>query len=279
MDFEGILSKYIRLPWVVLGGREHPNDAEVAAAVAFDCGAGDFFKQVPEDRAMLRVLHSIAIPVTISLLHGRGDALQQRNRWSSLSAEEKAVLLNTVKLDPVKHKSSLMVFWDDTWRFRMASYIAAAYALTTYTKPYVITFNRLVQITLASLGGDSFEMSQLRQSGLLVVIGAGGDVAGAEKVCGFLSSVLSERTAKGRQHVFIDAPERQLLEVMKTSKKPMVRSSDVESMYKEIYPSSRRMDSLLFGPCVHMYPMDLVVTTTEPSTETSKNECGQAIIV
>jgi hypothetical protein len=266
MLFTDIVPKFIRFPWKVFSGKEHFRDAEVAASVAFDCGGMEFFKQEPSDDELSSILHAIAPPIIMSLVHGKGESLQKRNKWPALSVEEQSCVLGTLNLVPAKHSSILMLAVDNEWRFRMASYIAAAYAFTTYTKPYVLTYDKLVQLAFNSLNGDSFEMTEARRAGLLILIGTGGPIAGAERVYGFLSSILSKRMSQGKIHIFIDSPEGSVLVNM--MKKTRVQKDDVIKMYQDIFPQSLRVHNLFFGPSVYIDPIDRLESVQDERRKT-----------
>ena len=269
MTFHDIVPKFVRLPWKVFDGREHFRDAEVAASIAFDCGAADFFKTVPSPEELPDVLQSLAAPMVLTMLRGKGESLQKRNKWNSLSQSEKHCVLDFLGLSSAHHNSLLMLTVDNDWRFRMASYIAAAYAFTTYTKPYVITYDRLVQMAFNSLSGDSFEAAEMRGSGLLILIGTGGPIAGAERVYGFLSSLLAKRLSQGKLHMFIDAPDGPVLTAM--MKGDRVYRDDVMKMYQAIFPQSLRVHSLFFGPNVYIDPIDHL--------EAARDERRQATVI
>jgi hypothetical protein len=270
MDFFEVAAKYLRFPWDVYHGNEHFRDAEIAASVAFECGAGDFFKEVPSPDHMRDILHTCAKAVTLALIRGRGETLQQRNRWNFLTDDERKFILQITGLDTARHKSVLLLSIDADWRFRVASYVAAMYAFTTYTKPYVIAYDRFVQAAFNSFETDSFEMADLRRAGLLILVGAGGPVRGADKVYGFLSSLLSKRMAQGKLHMFIDAPDGNVLDTMLSGRQ--ATRDEVRKMYRDIFPPSLRMDNMLFGPSVYLDPIDRPLTGFA-------DERGKAVII
>lgn len=269
MDIISIARKFIRFPWEVYDGKQHFKDEEIAASVAFDCGGTDRFKQPPSAEELPEVLQSIAIPVALSLFQGRGESLKKRNRWPTLTEEEKAFFLRTTCLNPSRHKMVLMLAVDPDWRYRMQSYIAAAYAFTTYTKPYVIFFDRLVQVAFNSVNGDPFEAVEMRNAGLLMVIGTGGPIVGAERVYGFLASLFNKRTMSGKMNMFVDVPDGAVLSNM--MKETRVSRDDVVAMYQDIFPLSLRMHSYLYGPNVYIDPIDRM--------EKSQDERRQTIVI
>lgn len=265
MTFEQIVPKFIRLPWLQYAGK----DAEVASSVAYDCGGMDFFREAPGPENMPLVLHSIATPIVLALHRGTSESLQKRNRWGALTGKEQALVLDTLALKPEQHNAVLQLVVDQDWRFKIASYMAAAFALTTYTKPCVMTYDKFVQVAFSSLSGDTFETKAIRGAGLFILVGTGGPIAGAERVYGFLSSLLSKRQAGGKLHVFMDAPDGKVLVNM--MKGVRVSRDDVMGMYQSIFPQSLRIHNLLFGPNVYMDPIDKM--------ESVRNERRQTAIV
>jgi hypothetical protein len=254
--FEDVLRKYVRMPWDSYSGK----GLDVLNSVAFDSGGGEFFKEPPSEELRPVILHSIAIAVTIALRHSAGEALQQRNKWRLLSKQEQNLVLTALNLQP-KHTSVLQLFFDSSLPARLASYIAAAYALTTYTKPYVVSFDRLAQYVFQSLAVDCYEMKAVRRAGLLIILGTGGGaMAGAEKVYSFLNELLSYRLSKGRQHVFIDSPDGDLLTAMLAGK--IITREDVIKMYKSIFPPALRMHNFFFGYNVYIYPVEQLEVLT-----------------
>ena len=258
LDFGAIVRKYIRLPWKVYSGQKDYRDRELAATVAHECGATDAFKQEPAYADLDKIFLSIAPMITLELDRNiGGEEFRKRNVvWPNLPQAERDAVLQTLNLRPAQHDSVLLLEPNNMWRHRLTSYIAAAYAFTTYRLPYVMTFDQLTHAAFDSIHYETHVEKAMRSHGLLIILGAGAPRPGADKVYGFLSTVLEQRMRKGLRHMFIDVPEGELMEAL--SNKETVTRKQVSAMYSSLLPMSYRMGNWLHGENVYIVPVDWV---------------------
>ena len=265
MNFEQVLRKFIRFPWLPVTER----DEDVLRSVQSRCGGFEHFRETPDPRILQAVLHSCAIPIIQTQHMTRSPSTMERNRWGTLTPEEQKFVLDTLALNPRQHTSMLHLGIDHATNVRISYYVAASFALTTYTKPYLLHFDNLVQMALTSAQGDSFELADARMSGLLILMGTGGSVMGAEKVCGFLASLLRQRQHRGMTHAFLDVPDGEVLTKMMRNK--LVSLEDVMKMYQSIFTPAMRMQAMMFGPNVYINPITRL--------ENAGNERRQATVI
>jgi hypothetical protein len=254
MHFGDIVRKYIRLPWEVYDGKQHFKDAEIAQHVAHSCDAKDFFKvrPIPEDYA--DILFAMAVPLTIAMYRGKAEALKKREKWTALPEGEKRFVLDHLNLDPKRHLSMVSLIKDEEWQFRIASYIAAAFAFTTYLKPQVITFDELADIGTHDFNEESIKAKLIRNSHLLIIVGSGGGHRGSERAYAYISSLLTGRWLHGQGHMIIDAPEGTLLTKMLIGED--ITRQDVMKTYEDMFPAKLRMSKFLYGYNVYVDPIE-----------------------
>jgi hypothetical protein len=254
LTFAEIISKFVRFPWEVCDGRENFMDREVTAALVSGCGVGEYFKVAPENKEFLSFLHAMAVPIIIASGCNKNESLQSRNRWKTLQEKERAFVLDELGLDMNNHHSMLALMVNDRAGERMASYIGAAFAFTTYLRPYVVQFHKLCDIIYDSISGSTIALEEIRKAGILIITGLGsGASLGADKIYGFLGPFLQRRSLAKGVNVLIDYAEGAVEKAL-ISQTPIFRSA-VEDMYSLIFKPALRMQRILTGENVYQYPL------------------------
>lgn len=267
MELETVLRKYVRMPWEVWTGTEHFKDREISDYVNFEAFAGDAFKNAPNERQYNAILQSIASAMTIALVAGTGDELSKRNRFPTLLDEEKKFIFRTTGINPVEHDSVLFIVQKEKSIQSLASYIAAAYAFTTWTKPFVASFEKITAVAFQSLRDGSKEEKAMRTAGLLIVTDFGMPTKTNDTAYAFLKDLLTMRAMRGRINMFIDTPSDIVLQRILDKKIPT--RQDVVSTYVKMFPPQYRLHNLLVGAGVHI-PMIDKYTMTEGVNESRK---------
>lgn len=252
MDFEKVLRKFVRFPWEVWDGRENWEDKKVGQTVASSCFAKEFFKSPPADeKERLYVLQSIAHVMVLALLTQRGGEIDKRNKFHTLSAEEKKFLFRILAINAVEDEAVLQIVKKEAMVAKLASYVAAAYAFTTWTKPFVLDFDRMDAIAYhAAHVGASDEEKNLRTAGLLIVTGLGSPTKTNEPSYALLHKILATRAAAGRMNVFYDTPKGDMLLAMREGLLPT--REEVVRVYLKAFPPHTMMQNFLVGFGVHM---------------------------
>jgi hypothetical protein len=254
-DFMTIARKFIRLPWEVHDGKYDFHDEPITQSLAHSVGAKDYFKVPPADNELLYVTRVMAVPIIIASGCSRCETLQERNRWKLLSDGERQFVLNELGLDAGKHRSVLYLGVDTVLTAKMASYMAAAFAYTTYVKPKVISTQ-----TFADLLHDSFTdftaMNDLNRAGLLIITDFGsGFAVGMDKVYASLGNFLREYASKNGVGVIMDYPADDIALALQGGR--AVTRQQVGIMYSQAFKPELRMAPVLTGLNVYQFPIDM----------------------
>lgn len=262
LDFETVVRKFVRLPWEVWRTRPHPKDKEIADYVAYSGQAGTDYRDPPKDDAEYeQILHAIANVMVIAFLTQRGEALDRNNRFRDLSNEEKAFLFDRLAINPLEHDSVLQIVKKPEAAARIASYIAAAYALTTQTKILVANFEYLAGVAYQAQRELSPGEKTIRGAGLFIVTELGAPSRFNETTYAFLLHMLNMRAALRRMNVFFDTAHKEVLR--KFNRNLLPSRDDVEDYYLEAYPAQFMMENHLIGGHVHIPFIDAVPRTRE----------------
>lgn len=254
-DLEFIIRKFVRLPWEVCDGAQNYKDKEIADSVAYSCHAGTVFREPPVDaRELELVLHTCARVLIIAFLTQRSKSLVERNKFKTLTDEEKQFLFRSLYIDPLQHDSVLEVQRTQSTCARLASYVAAAYALTTYTKVFVADFEFLLGVSYQAMREPSPDEKSIRSAGLFLLTELGSPTHGYETTLGFLRHMLAMRATEGKMNMFFDIPHGKILQVLNAGKVP--RRSELIDYYNEAYPPQFRLDAFLVGGNVHIPLVD-----------------------
>lgn len=253
MNLESILRKFVRLPWEVCDGKKHCKDEEISNYVAFHGLAGTKFREPPkEGDEKRRVLFAIANAMTIALTTQGGTALTQRNKFPGLQDEEKKFLFDALGIDPLCHDSILYISKKDVISAELASYVAASYAFTTWTKPFVLNFERLCSVAFQSMRDTTSEEKLMKTAGLLIVTDLGVPTKMNEAAYAFLQNILAMRSSAKRMNMFFDTRHGKILSTFLKGKVPS--REDVTETYLSMFPVSYRIDTYLVGEGVHIIP-------------------------
>ena len=257
LELEPILRKIMRFPWEVCQKNSNFKDKEIADYVTFHAFAGDAFKDPPRDEADREmILHTCANAMVIALTTQRGKPFDDRNRFYELSDDEKQYLFATLAINPLEHESILQFTQKTSTSLRLASYVAAAYAFTTYTKPFVLSFEKLADIAYQAQRDGTVEETALRQAGLFILTDLGAPSRVNETAYSFLLGILNRRSSLHRMNMIFDLPRGLLLKSFHEDAVPT--RLEVIDTYLSAFPRSLCMDSHLVGGSVHMPLIDNV---------------------
>jgi hypothetical protein len=267
-----ILRQFIVVPWEEFQGPERCKLKEIAADVAYACGAGKYFYQAPKNvEAEGRILQSIAISV-IDLFENYDHELVRlhSHQWFGLSDDERSGLLKFLGLNTYVHETMLGFAPSVRERRNWASYIAAGYALTTYKKPHVISFEDLAGLIQSYEWDNSQPYKDMLGAGLLIILGTGGGKRGNEsRIYGSLRTFLERRTELNRYNIFLDVPEGDVIEAMELGR--VLDRKAINKMYQDMFPPDFRMHGMLVGSASYIYPLAV--------QEAALNERGQATVI
>ena len=264
MDLETVIRKFIRLPWEVCDGQEHWRDCEVSNIIEFECHAGDSFKTPPPKEYREIVLQSVARTLVIALSFQKGGVLEKRNKFNTLTIEEKNCLFQRLGIQPRQY-SFLLLEKDPFLLDMLPSYCAAAYAFTTWTKPFVCDFDLLYDVAYQAQIDKPREEYAMRCAGLFILKGLGVPSKSANEVpYAYLHSLLNRRFSKRRMNMFVHAPVGALLSTYSINKLPT--RSTILDVYLKYIPGHYMIHNALCGLCTHMGDVDIM--------ESRKKDCG-----
>jgi hypothetical protein len=266
-----ILRRFIRLPWQEFEGEGAAKYREITSDVRYNCGANDAFRKAPVGAdTENELLQSIAIPVIIAAMYSDNQQFQERVGWNRLPEKDRELVLRCLGIER-EHDSMLVLVKETRGLMSVASYLAATYALTTYIKSYVVMFDELESLAFDLNKDDSALYNNVLSCGLLVIVGFGsGNRVGADRIYGFIRSLLDRRVAKhGGTHVIVDTAEEAVSNLLYNG--AFVQRHCVEDMYRDIFPPHLRVFRILTGRGVYIYPT--------AKHEAERRECGKTAVV
>ncbi len=253
MDLEKMIRPYVRMPWEVWKGQENFKDNDIARNLVFGANAGDYFQKEPTPKHRMMVLKTIAEVMTIALATQSGGVLEERNKFKDLPEEQKEEVRHYLGIDEC-HTSILRISENNAIIPMLASYVAAAYALTTWTKPYVADFNLIAEVADYAKIEKCQQESDMRCAGLLIITDLQPPTYPNTEAYAFLRNLLSMRERKQRMNMVFHAPVDPLQKIY--AKKELPSRLGVVEAYIATFPSQFMITNSLVGQNVHICEVD-----------------------
>lgn len=255
MEFEEMVRQFVRMPWEVWKGQENFKDNEISQDLVHSAHAGDYFKQEPKDEDRPTVIKAIAEVMVIALTKQSGDCLEERNKFKALPEAQKEKLRNYLGIDKC-HANILRISSDNAMTPMLVSYVAAAYAFTTWTKPYVIDFDLLSAVAEQAKTERCQEETNMRCAGLLIIKGLDLPSYSNIDTYSFLLKLLNMREQHQRINMFFHTPFGKLQNLYFKNLVP--NRTDVIDAYLEVIPHKYLIHNSFVGKNVHICEVDKV---------------------
>lgn len=247
------LNEFIRFSWDVA---KHPvnasprKDSEVMQRLQHDSGFSPKFKEEPDERSKALLMQSVALPTIMAMTHGKTRTMLEHTKWKDADPEVKQQIFELYEgFIPEDHLFLFHMVRTQQQILLMASYMAATYALTTYTTPLMVDFDDLIRASFHSISGDRTLLNATEKAGLLFVLYPLANYPGIEKVSGPLFTMFAKRSDFGRPTVFLDMPQGEV--ARKIANKSVPNADDFKKMCKESVTGSTKFGYYLAGPSTY----------------------------
>ena len=268
MELENLVRKYVRMPWEVWKGQEDCRDRDVAKDIAFHCNAGEYFKEEPLPEERKTIIQALAEVMAIAFTKQSGGDLEKRNRFKELPEEDKANIRSYFGIKK-PHMSVLRINTDEELIPKIASYVAAAYGLTTWQKPYVTDFDLLAAVAEHSKIERCEQETEMRCAGLLIITDLDLPSRANIDTYAFLLNLLNMRTRKQRMNMFFHPPVGDLQRIYQQGNIPT--RLEVVDAYLSAIPARFIIHNSFTGQNVHISDVDKMDMIREQQRKEQEN--------